>query len=66
MAEDATNTDVKPAGVTLKCEEGPKEHEFSDLYTLGKKLQSGSYGTVFVTQHKQSGKEYAVKVIDKR
>ena len=39
---------------------------FDTTYTLGKKLQGGSYGTVFVGVHNLSEKEYAVKVVDRR
>lgn len=39
---------------------------FDTIYTLGKKLQGGSYGTVFVGVHNLSEKEYAVKVVDRR
>ena len=43
-----------------------EELEFKDFYTIEKHLRSGSYGTVYVTRHKESGEEFAVKVIDRR
>ena len=39
---------------------------FDTLYTIGRKLQGGSYGTVYVGTHNLSQKEYAVKVVDRR
>eukprot|EP00571_Detonula_confervacea_P007545 CAMPEP_0172318108 /NCGR_PEP_ID=MMETSP1058-20130122/33867_1 /TAXON_ID=83371 /ORGANISM="Detonula confervacea, Strain CCMP 353" /LENGTH=732 /DNA_ID=CAMNT_0013032843 /DNA_START=242 /DNA_END=2440 /DNA_ORIENTATION=+ len=39
---------------------------FDTFYTLKKKLQGGSYGTVFVGMHNLSEREYAVKVVDRR
>jgi len=39
---------------------------FDEFYSLGKKLQGGSYGTVFVGMHHLTEKEYAVKVVDRR
>jgi len=39
---------------------------FDTYYTLKKKLQGGSYGTVFVGVNNLSEKEYAVKVVDRR
>ena len=39
---------------------------FDSYYTFREKLQSGSYGTVFVGVHKIRKKEYAVKVVDRR
>lgn len=46
---------------------GSKMHaDFDTFYTLGRKLMSGSYGTVFVGVHNISKAEYAIKVIDRR
>ena len=42
------------------------EQNFDVFYTLGKKLQGGSYGTVFVGVHNLSEREYAIKVVDRR
>ena len=39
---------------------------FDTFYTLTKKLQGGSYGTVFIGVHKLRKREYAVKVVDRR
>lgn len=39
---------------------------FDTFYTLKKKLQGGSYGTVYVGVHNLSEREYAVKVVDRR
>jgi hypothetical protein len=55
----------KQAGITL--EEGGlcATLQFDEFYSLDTKLRSGSYGTVYITKHKESGEEYAVKVIDR-
>lgn len=50
-------------GLLLGSKMGPT---FDTFYKLGKKLQGGSYGTVFVGTHKLSEKEYAVKVVDRK
>ena len=52
-------------GVTLEGDLS-EALQFNDFYTIDKRLRSGSYGTVFVTRHKESGEEFAVKVIDRR
>ena len=39
---------------------------FSTFYTLTKKLQGGSYGTVWIGMHNLRKREYAVKVVDRR
>lgn len=39
---------------------------FDTFYTLTKKLQGGSYGTVFIGVHKLRKRDYAVKVVDRR
>ncbi len=39
---------------------------FDSYYALQEKLQSGSYGTVFVGLHRIRKKEYAIKVVDRR
>ena len=39
---------------------------FDSFYELREKLQSGSYGTVFVGVHKLRQREYAVKQVDRR
>ena len=52
-------------GVTLEGDLS-EALEFKDFYTIEKRLRSGSYGTVYVTRHNESGEEFAVKVIDRR
>jgi hypothetical protein len=39
---------------------------FERRYTLRNKLQCGSYGTVYVGYHNLRGREYAIKVVDRR
>jgi serine/threonine protein kinase len=62
---DVMMTDITGPGVTLVGSQG-EALKFAEFYTIEQKLRSGSYGTVFVTKHKNSGEEYAVKVIDRR
>lgn len=42
------------------------EDDFMEVFTLGRKLGEGRFGTVFVSIEKATGKEYACKVIEKR
>jgi len=54
-------------GVTLEASElGASDRLFKLDYKLDKKLQSGSFGTVYVTRHRKSEEEFAVKVIDRK
>eukprot|EP00878_Enallax_costatus_P003153 GHUV01003353.1.p1 GENE.GHUV01003353.1~~GHUV01003353.1.p1 ORF type:complete len:279 (+),score=38.53 GHUV01003353.1:306-1142(+) len=40
--------------------------DFQQMFTMGETLGQGSYGTVRVCTHRDSGKQYAVKIISKR
>lgn len=69
-------TMTKGAVVNAKCENlsagmedlllgsrtGPT---FDESYTVGKKLQGGSYGTVYLGKHNLSERECAIKVVDR-
>lgn len=57
---DASMTDVS-IGTSI----GHTDEKFEQFYTIDRKLRSGSYGTVFVTKQNSTGKEFAVKVIDR-
>mmetsp|Transcript_31837 Transcript_31837/g.47310 ORF Transcript_31837/g.47310 Transcript_31837/m.47310 type:complete len:718 (-) Transcript_31837:710-2863(-) len=59
---DATKNHV---GATLEGMLGI-DLKFEELYNLEKRLRSGSYGTVYVTKHRLSNEEYAVKIIDRK
>ena len=63
--KDVMMTDLIQPGLTLEGGQG-EALKFAEFYTIEQKLRSGSYGTVYVTKHKNSGEEYAVKVIDRR
>ncbi|KAL7552589.1 hypothetical protein ACHAWF_015831 [Thalassiosira exigua] len=66
-ATDGNNTSDKFETSLEDLLLGPNMHpQFDTFYSLGKKLQGGSYGTVYVGVHNLSGKEYAVKVIDRK
>jgi serine/threonine protein kinase len=49
---------IKPA-VFIHKHEG----KVTDIYTLGKLLGSGSYGSVNLAIHKETGEERAIKMI---
>lgn len=51
-------------GISLS-KEGGEKLKFADYYVVKQKLAKGSYGTVFVTEHTATKKEYAVKVIER-
>jgi serine/threonine protein kinase len=58
---------LKP-GATLvagEMENLSKIRKFDDDYKLVDKIQKGSFGIVFVTHHKETLQEFAVKVIDR-
>jgi serine/threonine protein kinase len=55
----------KRTGISLVDEGASEELNFADYYDVKQKLAKGSYGTVFVTEHKSSKEEYAVKVIER-
>jgi hypothetical protein len=38
----------------------------NDVFTLGEVLGQGSYGTVRAATHKETGQQYAVKILQKR
>ncbi|KAL3945402.1 MAG: hypothetical protein SGBAC_000535 [Bacillariaceae sp.] len=40
-------------------------HQFEDVYLRGKKLGYGAFANVFVGIHKPTGKEYAIKQVDR-
>lgn len=39
---------------------------FRDVYQVTEKLGKGAFGSVWKTEHKVSGEEFAVKIIDRR
>mmetsp|Transcript_18584 Transcript_18584/g.43057 ORF Transcript_18584/g.43057 Transcript_18584/m.43057 type:complete len:518 (+) Transcript_18584:19-1572(+) len=59
-------SESKKIGITLEGDgDAASKLAFADFYELDKRLRSGSYGTVYVTKHRESGEEFAVKVIDR-
>ena len=68
--EPTNNYDARSEKLETGLEDlllGPQMHPTFDVfYTLEKKLQGGSYGTVFVGVHNLNEREYAVKVVDRR
>ncbi len=39
---------------------------FRDVYRVTEKLGKGAFGSVWKAEHRSSGEEYAVKIIDRR
>ena len=71
MIYDATCENAATTTLSMGLEDmllGSQMHpgKFDMFYSLGEKLQGGSYGTVFAGMHNLSEKEYAVKVVDRR
>jgi tRNA A-37 threonylcarbamoyl transferase component Bud32 len=55
-----------PPGVSLGDDSASLNMTFEDLYQLGERLRSGSYGVVYTCQHKLNAeKTYAVKILDR-
>ena len=55
----------KKPGITLEDEAKSDSRIFQLDYELQEEIQSGSYGTVYVTRHRGNEEKYAVKVIDR-
>ena len=51
-------------GLSLADKDG-ETLKFADHYNLKQKLAKGSYGTVYVAEHKDTKQDYAVKVIER-
>jgi len=49
----------------LTSPDAPKIFKFEDQYSLQQRIAKGSFGIVYVSKHKETGEEYAVKVIDR-
>ncbi|GAB4834120.1 Calcium-dependent protein kinase 20 [Ancistrocladus abbreviatus] len=57
---------VSSAGLQLESVLGRKTENIKDIYSLGRKLGQGQFGTTFLCVEKASGKEFACKSIAKR
>jgi len=56
----------KPAKQSVGLDDKkPREGTFEDFYIEGKPLGFGAFANVFIGEHKKSGKQYAVKKIDR-
>lgn len=53
-------------GVTLANLDSCENLKFDDHYELERELGRGSFGLVYLCKHKDSGEEYAVKVINRK
>jgi len=65
MKEDNNDDKTNKTCVGISFDEGGETLKFTDYYKVKNRLAKGSYGTVFVTEHIQSHKDYAVKVIER-
>lgn len=63
MNAKCDNLSAELEDLLLGSQMGPT---FDVFYTVGKKLQGGSYGTVYLGTHNLSGRECAIKVVDRR
>ena len=70
MTDAAANGNNTPDAFETRFEDlllGSKMRPaFDTFYTLGRRLQGGSYGTVFEGTHNVSGREYAIKVVNRK
>ncbi|XP_010558242.1 PREDICTED: calcium-dependent protein kinase 1-like isoform X2 [Tarenaya hassleriana] len=57
---------VSNAGLRTESLLQRKTENFKELYSLGRKLGQGQFGTIFLCVEKTTGKEYACKSISKR
>ncbi|KAF3788631.1 Calcium-dependent protein kinase 1 [Nymphaea thermarum] len=61
-----SDSEVKRQPSFRHCILGRKTENLKDLYTLGRKLGQGQFGTTYLCVEKVTGKEYACKSIAKR
>ncbi|XP_078173010.1 calcium-dependent protein kinase 26-like [Carex rostrata] len=54
------------AGLRVESVLNRKTEMMKDVYTVGKKLGQGQFGTTYLVTHKVTGKEFACKSINKR
>ena len=59
------NKEAGRVGISLEEGSDASALTYADFYTTQDKLAKGSYGTVYVAQHKESKENYAVKVINR-
>ncbi|XP_027175730.1 calcium-dependent protein kinase 20 [Coffea eugenioides] len=57
---------VSSVGLQVESVLGRKTGNLKEIYSLGRKLGQGQFGTTFLCVEKDSGKEYACKTIAKR
>lgn len=57
---------VSSVGLRIESVLGRKTENLKDLYSLGRKLGQGQFGTTYLCVEKATGKEYACKSIAKR
>lgn len=62
---ESNNDGVPAVGISLETADGSKIYKYEDMYLQKSRLAAGSFGTVFVTEYRGSGEEYAVKVVDR-
>ncbi|XP_049931410.1 calcium-dependent protein kinase 10-like isoform X2 [Nymphaea colorata] len=62
----SSDSEVKRQPSFRRCILGRKTENLKDLYTLGRKLGQGQFGTTYLCVEKTTGKEYACKSIAKR
>lgn len=54
-------------GITLhQSDSNSEQHKFEDHYELEYEIGKGSFGLVYLSRHKATGEEFAVKVIDRK
>mmetsp|Transcript_11164 Transcript_11164/g.26867 ORF Transcript_11164/g.26867 Transcript_11164/m.26867 type:complete len:729 (+) Transcript_11164:171-2357(+) len=67
--EEGAAKEVDPSiaapGVSFGTPDGTTKLAYEDFYDQKDRLASGSFGTVYVAEHKGTKEEYAVKVVDR-
>ncbi|XP_010518657.1 PREDICTED: calcium-dependent protein kinase 20-like [Tarenaya hassleriana] len=57
---------IASAGLQIESVLGRKTENLKDIYSVGRKLGQGQFGTTFLCLEKKTGKEFACKTIAKR
>lgn len=52
-------------GVSLEVSDGSTSFQYEELYEQKIRLAAGSFGTVYLAEHRGTNEEYAVKVVDR-
>lgn len=65
LATEADGIEIHKPGASLEMTNGSITLSYEDLYEQKSRLASGSFGTVYIAEHRSTKTEFAVKVVDR-